>query len=302
MRVQGRYAFAHSPGLTRGPAADVPHHRPARPVAGRGRSEGTDPALRGELDALAAANVLRQNTVIVHGTALAPEDGARLAAARASVVWCPESDRRLYGTDGAGRRAAGGRGERRPRERRPFGGGARRAVEPGRRAARGRARRRRPPAARHGRLRGRRPASRRAASRTERPRTCSRWTRPSACSRATGPPWRSCSCAGRPSFGEASPSPQAGTGGGGRSPVDGGRRALAEPLARRLATILRRHPPRAGRPGSRESRYNPSLRSSRGTNDAGAARDPVRDGGAEGQGARPARAPARHGGPHRQRR
>ena len=46
---------------------------------------------------LAAANVLRQNTVIVHGTALAPEDAPRLAAARASVVWCPESDRRLYG-------------------------------------------------------------------------------------------------------------------------------------------------------------------------------------------------------------
>jgi cytosine/adenosine deaminase-related metal-dependent hydrolase len=59
--------------------------------------EGSDPGLRAELDVLAAANVLRQNTVIVHGTALAPEDAPRLAAARASVVWCPESDARLYG-------------------------------------------------------------------------------------------------------------------------------------------------------------------------------------------------------------
>ena len=55
---------------------------------------------------LAAANVLRQNTVIVHGTALAPEDAPRLAAARASVAWCPESDLRLYGRTAARRRAA----------------------------------------------------------------------------------------------------------------------------------------------------------------------------------------------------
>jgi cytosine/adenosine deaminase-related metal-dependent hydrolase len=45
----------------------------------------------------------------VHGTTLAPEDGPRLAAARASLVWCPESDRRLYGTTApvAALRAAG---------------------------------------------------------------------------------------------------------------------------------------------------------------------------------------------------
>ncbi|HEY7516117.1 MAG TPA: amidohydrolase family protein, partial [Vicinamibacteria bacterium] len=43
------------------------------------------------------AGVLRQNTVILHGTALTAPDLPRLAAARASVVWCPETDRRLYG-------------------------------------------------------------------------------------------------------------------------------------------------------------------------------------------------------------
>jgi 5-methylthioadenosine/S-adenosylhomocysteine deaminase len=59
-------------------------------------AEGASSDLRNEIDLLAAANVLRQNTVIAHGTALAPEDGPRLAAAKASLVWCPESDRRLY--------------------------------------------------------------------------------------------------------------------------------------------------------------------------------------------------------------
>jgi cytosine/adenosine deaminase-related metal-dependent hydrolase len=96
VRVQRRYAFAHSPGLTR--ALRRTYRTTDRRVPWIVRAvEGSDALLRGELDALAAANVLRQNTVVVHGTALAPEDGARLAAARASVVWCPESDRRLYG-------------------------------------------------------------------------------------------------------------------------------------------------------------------------------------------------------------
>jgi cytosine/adenosine deaminase-related metal-dependent hydrolase len=96
VRVQGRYGFAHSPGLT--PALRRTYRTSDRRVPWMVRAaEGRDPALRAELDALAAANVLRQNTVIVHGTALAPEDGARLAAARVSLAWCPESDRRLYG-------------------------------------------------------------------------------------------------------------------------------------------------------------------------------------------------------------
>jgi cytosine/adenosine deaminase-related metal-dependent hydrolase len=44
-----------------------------------------------------AANVLRQNTVIVHGNALQEGDAARLAAARAALVWCPEAAQRLFG-------------------------------------------------------------------------------------------------------------------------------------------------------------------------------------------------------------
>ena len=108
VRVQGRYAFAHSPGLTK--ALRRTYRTSDRRVPWVVRAvEGGDPALRAELDALAAANVLRQNTVIVHGTGLAPADGARLAAARAAIAWCPESDRRLYGTTApvAALRAAG---------------------------------------------------------------------------------------------------------------------------------------------------------------------------------------------------
>jgi cytosine/adenosine deaminase-related metal-dependent hydrolase len=108
VRVQGRYGFAHSPGLV--PRLRRTYRTTDRRVPWVVRAcEGRDPALRREIDALAAANVLRQNTVIVHGTALAPEDGARLAAARVSLAWCPESDRRLYGTTApvAALRAAG---------------------------------------------------------------------------------------------------------------------------------------------------------------------------------------------------
>jgi cytosine/adenosine deaminase-related metal-dependent hydrolase len=72
-------------------------------------AEGSDEALRAEIDRLAEANVLRQNTVLVHGTALRAEDAPRLAAAGASLAWCPQSDRWLYGTTApaAALRAAG---------------------------------------------------------------------------------------------------------------------------------------------------------------------------------------------------
>jgi hypothetical protein len=97
VRVQRRYAFAHSPGLV--PELRRTYRTSDRRIPWLVRAaEGALPALRDELDLLAAANVLRQNTVIVHGSALTAEDGPRLAAARASLVWCPESDRRLYGT------------------------------------------------------------------------------------------------------------------------------------------------------------------------------------------------------------
>jgi cytosine/adenosine deaminase-related metal-dependent hydrolase len=108
VRVLERYQFAHSPGLTR------ELRRTYRTTDRRipwfvHVAEGTDERSRSELDLLVRENVLRQNTVMVHGIALPAERMAAVAEARASVVWCPESNRRLYGAtaDVAGLRAAG---------------------------------------------------------------------------------------------------------------------------------------------------------------------------------------------------
>jgi hypothetical protein len=96
VRVQDRYEHAHSPGLT-------PHLRKSYRTTDRRipwivhALEGTDAGVAGEVAALRAANVLRQNTVIVHGLALTAETAAEVAEARASVVWCPESNQHLYG-------------------------------------------------------------------------------------------------------------------------------------------------------------------------------------------------------------
>lgn len=108
LRVLERYQFAHSPRLT--PALRKLYRSTDRRIpwfvhAG----EGTDDASRTELEALAAANVLRQNTVVVHGLAFGRAEAERLAAAQACVVWQPEAARRLYGatTDVTTLRACG---------------------------------------------------------------------------------------------------------------------------------------------------------------------------------------------------
>jgi cytosine/adenosine deaminase-related metal-dependent hydrolase len=108
LRVLERYQFAHSPGLT--PALRKLYRSSDRRIpwfvhAG----EGTDAGSRAELDALAAANVLRQNTVVVHGLAFGADEAARLHAAHACLVWQPEAALRLYGADADVRtlRAAG---------------------------------------------------------------------------------------------------------------------------------------------------------------------------------------------------
>jgi cytosine/adenosine deaminase-related metal-dependent hydrolase len=96
VRVLQRYQFAHSPGLTRKlkeTYRSTDRRIPWMIHAG----EGTDEACRGEIPKLDAARLLRENTVIIHGIAVGPAEAARLAAAGAAVVWCPESNRRLYG-------------------------------------------------------------------------------------------------------------------------------------------------------------------------------------------------------------
>lgn len=96
VRVLERYQFAHSPGLN--PALRKTYRSTDRRIpwfvhAG----EGTDERAAGELAPLREANVLRQNTVVVHGIAFGEDDARALAEAEACVVWCPESNRRLYG-------------------------------------------------------------------------------------------------------------------------------------------------------------------------------------------------------------
>jgi cytosine/adenosine deaminase-related metal-dependent hydrolase len=96
VRVLARYGFAHSPRLT------LRLRKTYRTTDRRipwfvHVAEGTDEQSRGELAALVEANVLRANTVIIHGIGLGAEDAARMATAQACLVWCPEANRRLYG-------------------------------------------------------------------------------------------------------------------------------------------------------------------------------------------------------------
>jgi cytosine/adenosine deaminase-related metal-dependent hydrolase len=96
VRVLERYQFAHSPGLT--PALRRTYRSTDRRIPWFIHlAEGVDDRCAAEMRALVDANVLRHNTVAVHGVALREEDAARLAAAEACVVWCPESNRHLYG-------------------------------------------------------------------------------------------------------------------------------------------------------------------------------------------------------------
>ena len=108
VRVLEKYEFAHSAGLT--PALRKTYRTTDRRIPWMVHAgEGTDELSRGEIDTLAEQNVLRQNTVIIHAIAFGADEARRMAAARAAFVWCPESNRRLYGAtaDAAGFVAAG---------------------------------------------------------------------------------------------------------------------------------------------------------------------------------------------------
>ena len=96
VHVIERYQFAHSPGLT--PELKRTYRSSDRRIPWMVHAaEGTDERCRGEVLALARLNLLRENTVVVHGIGLSDADRAALAEVNASVVWCPESNRNLYG-------------------------------------------------------------------------------------------------------------------------------------------------------------------------------------------------------------
>ena len=108
VRALERYQFAYSPGLT--PALRHTYRTTDRRIPWLVHvAEGTDARAGGELDVLVRENVLRQNTVIIHGIALPAETLPTVAQARAALVWCPEANRRLYGAtaDVAAMKAAG---------------------------------------------------------------------------------------------------------------------------------------------------------------------------------------------------
>jgi 5-methylthioadenosine/S-adenosylhomocysteine deaminase len=59
-------------------------------------AEGVDAGSRAEFRDLVSSNLLTPATVIIHGTALEPEDLDEVAAAGAKLVWSPQSNLRLY--------------------------------------------------------------------------------------------------------------------------------------------------------------------------------------------------------------
>jgi hypothetical protein len=96
VRVLQKYDFAHSPGLT--PQLRKSYRTSDRRIPWMVHAgEGTDEASRLELARLAEENVLRQNTVVIHGIAFGEAEAQAMAKARAALVWCPESNLRLYG-------------------------------------------------------------------------------------------------------------------------------------------------------------------------------------------------------------
>jgi cytosine/adenosine deaminase-related metal-dependent hydrolase len=108
VRVLLRYQFAHSPGLT--PRLRKTYRSSDRRIPWMVHAaEGTDERCRAEIAQLAEQNLLRHNTVVVHAIGAGEADARRMAEAFACVVWCPESNQRLYGQTApvAGLRRAG---------------------------------------------------------------------------------------------------------------------------------------------------------------------------------------------------
>jgi cytosine/adenosine deaminase-related metal-dependent hydrolase len=106
VRVVKRYGWAHSLSLEDRPVGA--HGEPGGGVRKRCLAtpanvpfvihvgEGVDEAAAMELPHLEALGCLRPNTVLVHGVALTPKDWDRVAAAGASLIWCPASNAFLF--------------------------------------------------------------------------------------------------------------------------------------------------------------------------------------------------------------
>ena len=98
VRVVRRYGWAHSLFLEK--AADIERaYRKTPPDAPFliHLAEGYDASARGELARLREIGCLRENTVLVHGVGLSPEDWSSVGRAGAGLVWCPSSNLFLLG-------------------------------------------------------------------------------------------------------------------------------------------------------------------------------------------------------------
>jgi cytosine/adenosine deaminase-related metal-dependent hydrolase len=98
VRVVRRYGWAHSFFLER--EADVERaYRKTPPDAPFliHLAEGFDANARGELRRLRELGCLGENTVLVHGVGLSPEDWVSVGRAGAGLVWCPSSNLFLLG-------------------------------------------------------------------------------------------------------------------------------------------------------------------------------------------------------------
>jgi cytosine/adenosine deaminase-related metal-dependent hydrolase len=107
VNVVRRYGWAHSFTLERAPVGAAGERGPdvAQAYARTPRDapflvhlgEGYDASAKGELSRLSDLDCLRGNTVLVHGVGLSPEDWSRARRAGAGLVWCPASNRFLFG-------------------------------------------------------------------------------------------------------------------------------------------------------------------------------------------------------------
>lgn len=104
VRVPDGYGWCHSLGLAGVSSASALRYGPS--LRGRGVSatrwfihlgEGIDALAAGELALLDRLGALDGRTVLVHATALAPRDIDRVIDAGAWTVWCPASNRNLFG-------------------------------------------------------------------------------------------------------------------------------------------------------------------------------------------------------------
>jgi cytosine/adenosine deaminase-related metal-dependent hydrolase len=107
VRVLRRYGWAHSfllerqPVGARGePGGDVRARYRATPSSAPfivHAGEGCDDAAAKEVGRLEDIGCLGANTVVVHGVTITPHEWARMVARSASLVWCPASNRFLFG-------------------------------------------------------------------------------------------------------------------------------------------------------------------------------------------------------------